>query len=126
MALTLEQLVARMEIMEAKIVKLTIDTPQMDQNEDKPNNVKEEKKPKKEKKVKDESKPKRKPSAYNMFCKVKRPEAKEQVIKDMDLGDDDKIPTNEVMRMVAKMWSQLSDEEKAEFKPTDESGSDEA
>ena len=68
-------------------------------------------KPKKTNKKKEEKegepKKKREPSAYNKYVKAKVPILKEE---------NPEIPAKDLMTMAAKLWKELSDEEKAKYK----------
>ena len=66
-------------------------------------------KPKKINKKKEDEEPKKKrePSAYNKFVK-----AKVQILKQ----ENSEIPAKELMTMASKLWKELSDEQKAEYK----------
>ena len=56
-----------------------------------------------------------------MFCKATRDDAKQLVKDDLELGDDDKVPTTDVMRKLGMLWKKLSIEEQIEWKPKDTS-----
>jgi len=66
----------------------------------------EDEEPKK-KKNEEEPKKKREPSAYNKYVKAKVPMLKEE---------NPETPAKELMTMAAKLWKELSEEEKAKYK----------
>ena len=102
----------RIEVIESKLSKLCV------------NNMIEEK-PKKKRvpKVKTEDIPKKKraPSGYILFCKATREDAKKKLKEELELSDDDKVPTTDVMRKLGMLWKKLSIEEQIEWKPKDTS-----
>ena len=99
MSTTLEQLVARVAELEKQMSEMTCKT-EAEKPKSKSN------KPKKEKSS--EPKKKRGVSGYLVFAKEMRQTAKETLVDD---GIETPKPT-EVLTMVAKMWRELSDEEK--------------
>lgn len=139
--MTIDELVARVEVIENQLVKLTINTPRPVEPEEKPKKTvkkaklsdeekaelkeAEKKETKKVKKAKDPEKPKRPPSAYNMFCKNMRNEAKEKVIEEEGLDEEDTVPTTKVMQMLGKMWKELDEETQKSYKPVASSDDDE-
>lgn len=151
--MTIEQLICRVEMLEAQMVKFTINTDRLDEPvAEKPKKtVKKSKKTdeekeaekqakkeakeaekeakkaeKKETKKKEDGEPKKKraPSAYNMFCQQMRQEAKDKVVEEEELGEDLKVPTTKVMQMLAKMWKELTEDEQKAYKPVVESDSE--
>ena len=103
---TVEQLIVRIEVLEKQMesVMLKLD---VEKEEKKPKKEKAEKKEKKEKK--DEPKKKRGVSGYLVFAKEMRATAKDSLVEN---GNETPKPT-EVLTEVAKMWRELSEDEKS-------------
>ena len=72
-------------------------------------------KPKRTYKKKDNNKPKKKTTAYNNFIKYKMPEL---------IISEPNAKGTERMKIAGACWSKLSEEEKAKFKPDDDSSSE--
>ena len=111
---TVEQLIVRIEVLEKQMesVLLKLDVEKEDKKPKKENTEKKEKTGKKEKtekkEKKDDPKKKRGVSGYLVFAKEMRETAKDKLA---DEGNATPKPT-EVLTQVAKMWRNLSDEEK--------------
>jgi len=110
-ATTLEMLTQRVEVLE-KQLSLLLDSKTSDEKDKK---EKKEKKPKKTKKDKEESsddeKPKKKRvSGYILFSNTNREEVKAKLTV-----DDEKPKNTDIMKELAKMWKELSDEERDEW-----------
>ena len=107
MAMTIEQLSQRIEVLEKQMALLLADKKeQSDVKADKP------KKPKKSKKDQDsdDEKPKKKRvSGYLMFSSVHRDEVKQE------LFGEDKPKNSEIMVELGKRWKALTDEEREEW-----------
>ena len=46
----------------------------------------------------------RHPSGYNLYCKANRDEAKEAIIEEEDLAEDEKISNKKIMSKLGEMW----------------------
>ena len=104
-ATTLEMLTKRIEVLEEKLAFHLGNNP-VDSD------TKKEKKPKKTKKVKEESsddeKPKKKRvSGYILFSNATRDEVRDKLTQ-----GDEKPKNTDIMKELAKMWKELSDEDK--------------
>ena len=104
-ATTLEMLTQRVEVLEKQLA-LHLENNPVD---------KKEKKPKKTKKAKEESsddeKPKKKRvSGYILFSNANRDDIKTKLTV-----DDEKPKNTDIMKELAKMWKELSDEERDEW-----------
>ena len=111
MSTTLELVAARIAVLEEKM-SLVIKVIDIDEKTTK-NDVKKETKEKKAKKTKkddsDDEKPKTKRvSGYILYSNANRAEAKEKLAED----SDEKPKNTEVMKELARMWKELSDDEK--------------
>ena len=139
--MTIEELNMRVSALEEQMVKLTVNIPVADKPVDekpkkgckskktdeekaeaKAEKAKEKAEKKKEtkkneKKEDDEPKKKRPPTAYNMFCQQMRQEAKDKVVEEEELDENDKVPTTKVMQMLGKMWKELDEEQQKSYKP---------
>ena len=105
MSTTIEMLVARVEELEKQMSQVMAKT-----GLEKP----KKEKPKKEKSKKDKSdepKKKRGVSGYLVYAKEMRPTAKDKLLEN---GNETPKPT-EVLTQVAKMWRELSEEDKSEW-----------
>ena len=105
MATTLEMLVQRVEVLEKQLSLL------LEKNSD-DSDTKKEKKPKKTKKTKDDSsddeKPKKKRvSGYILFSNATRDE-----VRDKLTNGDEKPKNTDIMKELARLWKELSDEDK--------------
>lgn len=99
---TVELLTQRVELLEKQLALLNNSNTQEDTS----------KKPKKVKKTKDESsddeKPKKKRiSGYILFSNATRDEVRDSLTK-----DDEKPKNTDIMKELARMWKELSDEDK--------------
>lgn len=105
---TIEQLIVRIEVLEKQLetvmLKLDVEKPEKAAKEKKAKDKKEEKA-----KKTDEPKKKRGVSGYLVFAKETRPAAKDSLVEN---GNETPKPT-EVLTEVARMWRELSDDEKA-------------
>lgn len=78
-----------------------------------PKKQKKNAKGKKSKKEKDPKAPKRSPSGYQIFCNEKREEvSKKDEVKRSDTG---KLDVTKVMKILSKMWKDLSDKQKEPY-----------
>jgi hypothetical protein len=104
----MNNLEARVEMLEKKLAAANINTPPPPET-----NKKGAKKEKKEKKEKEDGEPKKsKTSGYILFGKANRP----QILQQMTEDNDGTKPTNpEVMTEIAKHWRELSDEDKKPY-----------
>ena len=109
MAMTIEMLSQRIEILEKQMATLLQDANV--KVDDKPTKkTKADDKPKKTKKADKEDKPKKKRvSGYLLFSKVTRDEVKQE------LFGDDKPKNSEIMVELGKRWKALEDEEREEW-----------
>ena len=113
MALNIEVLSQRVEVLEKQMAALLADN--STKIHDKPNNKtkkedKEEKSKKKAKKDDKEDKPKKKRvSGYLLFSKVNRDEVKQE------LFGDEKPKNSDIMVELGKRWKALDDEEREEW-----------
>jgi len=99
---TVELLTQRIEVLEKQLALLINPNTQEDKS----------KKPKKAKKTKDESsddeKPKKKrTSGYILFSNATRDEVRDSLTK-----DDEKPKNTDIMKELARLWKELSDEDK--------------
>ena len=106
MAMTIEILTQRIEVLEKQLALLL----PKDETQNK-----KEKKPKKSKKEKDESsddeKPKKKrTSGYILFSNATRDEVRNKLCA--DLQDDEKPKNTDIVKELARLWKELSDEDK--------------
>ena len=106
MAMTIDILSQRIEALEKQIALLNLN----DSNNPPP----EQKPKKKSKKVKDESsdsdeKPKTKRvSGYILFSNATRDEVRDNLVE----KNDDKVKNTDIMKELARLWKELSDEDK--------------
>ena len=105
MSTTLEMLTQRVEVLEKQLSLL------LEKNSD-DSDTKKEKKPKKTKKIKDDSsddeKPKKKRvSGYILFSNATRDE-----VRDKLTNGDEKPKNTDIMKELARLWKELSDEDK--------------
>ncbi len=113
MALTIEILSQRVEVLEKQMAALLADN--STKIDDKPKNKtkkddKEDKPKKKTKKEDNEDKPKKKRvSGYLLFSKVNRDDVKQE------LFGDEKPKNSEIMVELGKRWKALEDEEREEW-----------
>ena len=110
MALNIEVLSQRVEVLEKQMAALLADN--STKIDDKPNNktMKEDKPKKKTKKEDKEDKPKKKRvSGYLLFSKVNRDEVKQE------LFGDEKPKNSDIMVELGKRWKALDDEEREEW-----------
>tara|TARA_Y100000592_G_C5228121_1_gene202584 strand:- start:43 stop:426 length:384 start_codon:yes stop_codon:yes gene_type:complete len=110
MALTIDILSQRVEVLEKQMAALLADN--STKIDDKPNNktMKEDKPKKKTKKEDKEDKPKKKRvSGYLLFSKVNRDEVKQE------LFGDEKPKNSDIMVELGKRWKALDDEEREEW-----------
>ena len=106
MTMTIETLTQRIEVLEKQLALLL----PKDETQDK-----KEKKSKKTKKVKEESsddeKPKKKrTSGYILFSNATRDEVRDKLCA--DLPDDEKPKNTDIVKELARLWKELSDEDK--------------
>ena len=104
--MTIEILTQRIEVLEKQLALLL----PKDETQNK-----KEKKPKKSKKEKDESsddeKPKKKrTSGYILFSNATRDEVRNKLCA--DLQDDEKPKNTDIVKELARLWKELSDEDK--------------
>ena len=103
MAMTIDILSQRVEALEKQLAMLL---------ENKTDEIEKPKKPKKSKKAKDESSDDEKPktkrvSGYILFSNATRDEVRDSLTK-----DDEKPKNTDIMKELARMWKELSDEDK--------------
>jgi len=104
----MNNLEARVDMLEKKLAAANITTPPAPET-----NKKGAKKEKKEKKEKEDGEPKKsKTSGYILFGKANRA----QIVQQMTDENDGNKPTNpQVMTEIAKHWRELSDEDKKPY-----------
>ena len=107
----MNNLEARVEMLEKKLAAANITTPPAPETNKK--GAKKEKKEKKEKQENEGGEPKKsKTSGYILFGKANRA----QIVQQMTDDNDGNKPTNpQVMTEIAKHWRELSDEDKKPY-----------
>ena len=101
MTMTIEMLTQRIEVLEKQLSLL------LGNNTEKPTKTKKPKKTKDESSDSEEKPKTKRTSGYILFSNATRDEARDSLAK-----DDEKPKNTDIMKELARLWKQLSDEDK--------------
>ena len=101
MTMTIEMLTQRIEVLEKQLSLL------LENNTEKPTKTKKLKKTKEESSDSEEKPKTKRTSGYILFSNATRDEVRDSLTK-----DDEKPKNTDIMKELARLWKQLSDEDK--------------
>ena len=104
--MTLEILSQRIEVLEKQLA-LLLETKTTEPDTQEPKKPKKEKKPKKDDSSDDEKPKKKRVSGYILFSNATRDEVRHQLA-----NGDEKPKNTDIMKELARLWKELSDEKK--------------